>query len=216
MKIKNVTFTLNYNLSRDIPLFTLTCVSTGGPATNVTWTRDSNILTEPSSTVLNNAVEALYTHTLTVTGRRRGLYACTVINKISSSSTNITIQGLYGILFSHIYTLYDIVCRSVEFITNVFPVPTVANPPMDLSVYASEKTSTITIEWSMPRGGDDVTGYSVFYNHPSNITIVKENADATSATFIEGNVLQHVYSVSIQALSQHLPSIVVGPVTVRG
>ena len=56
----------------------------------------------------------------------------------------------------------------------------------------------------------------MFYNHPSNVTTVKENADATSATFIEGNALQRVYSVSIQALSQHLPSVVVGPVTLRG
>ena len=214
MKIKNVTITLNSNLSRDIPLFTLTCVSTGGPATNVIWTRVSNILTEPFSTVLNNAVEALYTHTLTVTGRLRGLYTCTVINKISTSSTNITIQGLYGILFSYIYTLYD---RSVEYIiTNLFSVSTVANPPMDFSVYASEEISTITVEWSLPRGGDDVTGYSVFYHHPNNVTTVKENADATSATFIEGNAIQRVYSVSIQAFSQHLPSVVVGPVTVRG
>ena len=85
---------------------------------------------------------------------------------------------------------------------------------MNLSVYANEESSTITVEWSLPRGGDEVTGYHVFYNHPNNVTIVKENA--TSATFIESNTLQRVYSVSIQALSQHLPSVVVGPVTVRG
>ena len=91
----------------------------------------------------------------------------------------------------------------------------VANPPI-VSVYASDDSNTVTVEWSLPRGGDEVIGYYVFYNHPSsNVTIVKENADATSATFIEGNALQRVYSVSIQALSLHLPSIVVGPVTVR-
>ena len=93
---------------------------------------------------------------------------------------------------------------------------TVANPPTDVSVHASERHSTVTVEWSMPRGGDEVTGYRVFYNHTYNVTTVKENANATSATFIESNALLRVYSVSIQALSQHLPSIVVGPVTVRG
>ena len=87
---------------------------------------------------------------------------------------------------------------------------------MDISVYASKESSTVTVEWSLPKGGDEVTGYHVFYNHPNNVTTVKENADANSATFIEGNTLQRVYSVSIQALSQHLPSIVVGPVTARG
>ena len=93
----------------------------------------------------------------------------------------------------------------------------VANPPVDVSVYANGKRSTVTVEWSLPRGGDEVTGYHVFYHHPSsNVTTVKKNADATSATFIEGNALQRVYSVSIQALSQHLPSLVVGPIIVRG
>ena len=46
---------------------TLTCISTGGPATTVTWTRDSIIITEGAETVLNNRVTAQYTHTLIVT-----------------------------------------------------------------------------------------------------------------------------------------------------
>ena len=92
-KIRNITFTLNSSQNEAIPLFTLTCISTGGPATNVTWTRDSDILTESTSTILNNAVEASYTHTLTVTRRVGGLYSCTVTNKKSSSSANITVQG---------------------------------------------------------------------------------------------------------------------------
>ena len=83
-------------------------------------------------------------------------------------------------------------------------------------MYVSEKTSAIRMQWSVPRSGDDITGYYVLYNHPNNVTTVKENADATSATFIEGSALQRVYSVSIQALSQHLPSVLIGPVTVRG
>ena len=93
----------------------------------------------------------------------------------------------------------------------------VANSPMDLIVSSSEGSNIVTVEWSLHRGGDEVTGYRVFYNHPNNVvTIVWENADTTSATFIESNDLQRVYSVSIQALSKHLPSVVVGPVTVRG
>ena len=71
---------------------TLTCNSTGGPATTVTWTRDSVIITEGTETVLNDPVTAQYTHTLTVT--KEGLYTCTVANnKPSNASANIIVQG---------------------------------------------------------------------------------------------------------------------------
>ena len=73
--------------------FTLTCISTGGPATTVSWTRDSTtVITEGTETVLNDPVTARYTHTLTVTAA--GEYNCTVANnKPSSTSASITLQG---------------------------------------------------------------------------------------------------------------------------
>ena len=43
---------------------TLTCITTGGPATTVTWTRDSTIVTGGTETVLNNSVTSQYNHTL--------------------------------------------------------------------------------------------------------------------------------------------------------
>ena len=72
--------------------FTLACISTGGSATTVTWTRDSTLVTEGTTvTVLNDPVTARYTHTLTVTGRLPGLYTCTVSNdKPSTDSANIS------------------------------------------------------------------------------------------------------------------------------
>ena len=76
------------------PKFNVTCISTGGPATNVTWTRDSTTVTEGTETVLNNQVTAQYTHTLTVTGRRGGLYKCIVSNnKPSMASNTVTVDG---------------------------------------------------------------------------------------------------------------------------
>ena len=53
---------------------TLTCISTGGPATTVTWTRDSVNVTEGTETVLDDPVTAQYTHTLNVTSA--GEYTC--------------------------------------------------------------------------------------------------------------------------------------------
>ena len=89
-----VTLTVDSDLNGASPQFTLTCISTDGPATTVTWTRDSTTVTEETETVLNDPVTAQYTHTLTVTGRSPGLFRCTVaINKPSSHMATFTVQG---------------------------------------------------------------------------------------------------------------------------
>ena len=90
-----MTLTVDSDLDRASPQFTLTCISTGGPATTVTWTRDSGDAVGDTETMLNDPVTAQYTHTLTVTGRLGGLYTCTVANnKPSNDSSTITIQGI--------------------------------------------------------------------------------------------------------------------------
>ena len=82
------------DLNGPSPQFTLTCNSTDGPATTVTWTRDSTNVTEGTETVFNDPVTAQYTHTLTVSGRPEGLYTCTVSNnKPSNDSVQLNIQG---------------------------------------------------------------------------------------------------------------------------
>ena len=89
-----VTLTVDSDLNGASPQFTLTCISTGGPATTVTWTRGNITLTNGSETVLDDPVTAQYTHTLTVTGRLPGLYTCTVANnKPSDASAIITVKG---------------------------------------------------------------------------------------------------------------------------
>ena len=95
MRVDNVMMIVDSDLNGDSPQFTLTCISTGGPATTVTWTRDSTTVTEGNETVLNDTVTAQYTHTLTVTGRLPGLYRCTVKNnKPSTKSNYFTVQGI--------------------------------------------------------------------------------------------------------------------------
>ena len=89
-----MTFTVDADFSGASPQFTLTCISTGGPATTVTWTRDSDTVTEGTETVLDDRVTAQYTHTLIVTGRLEGLYTCTVANdKPSEHSAQMNVQG---------------------------------------------------------------------------------------------------------------------------
>ena len=90
----DVTLTVVSDLNGASPQFTLTCISTGGPATTVTWTRDSGDAVGDTETVLNDPVTAQYTHTLTVTVIQGGLYTCTVTNnKPSTASANITLEG---------------------------------------------------------------------------------------------------------------------------
>ena len=88
-------FALNSDLNEDSPQFTLTCTSTGGPATTVTWTRDSESAVGEKRSEVVNGVTAQYTHTLTVTGRLGGLYTCTVTNnKPSSDSAGYNVLGI--------------------------------------------------------------------------------------------------------------------------
>ena len=64
--------------------FSLTCTSTGGPATSITWTRDGVNVTYDSDHVLTRTVEntatARYSNMLTVTGVEGGHYQCIVSN----------------------------------------------------------------------------------------------------------------------------------------
>ena len=99
-----VTLTVDSDLNGASPQFTLTCISTGGPATtvtwtrdSVTWTRDSVTVTEGTETVLDDPVTAQYTHTLTVTGKLPGLYTCTVANRKPSSYSSSYFVELEGI-----------------------------------------------------------------------------------------------------------------------
>ena len=97
-----MTFTVVSDLNGASPQFILTCISTGGPATTVTWTRDSVTVTEGNETVLDNHRKSQYTHTLTVTGRLGGLYTCTVANnKPSEDSTSYTVKGIPYVNASH-------------------------------------------------------------------------------------------------------------------
>ena len=93
-EVISVNFELISEPSSVIPTFTLTCTSTDGPATMVTWRRDGTMLNDDStysivSQVVTNTVTATYTHTLTVTGRLVGEYQCTVSNSRTPSSSEM-------------------------------------------------------------------------------------------------------------------------------
>ena len=89
-ELQPITDAIQFALVSSSPVqFTLTCTSTGGPATSVTWTRDgvtvpydsTHVLTQ---TVVNARRTARYRNTLTVTGVEGGRYQCTVSNVLST------------------------------------------------------------------------------------------------------------------------------------
>ena len=91
----------------------LTCISTGGPATNVTWTRGSDednlvpVSENRPVSVLDNATTARYIHALNVSGTQLpAVYGCSVSNnKPSSAKVIITIDDS-GIYDYYIYRVH--------------------------------------------------------------------------------------------------------------
>ena len=182
---------LSYTMIHD-RTFTLTCISTGGPATTITWTRDSDTVTEGTETVLDDPVTAQYTHTLTVTGRLPGLYTCTVTNnKPSSDSASLIVRGNT----EHKKYQNDIHSRSAP------------SPPSGVSV-SQNGPGSLLVSWTPPpSGGATVTGYTIYYLYSQTLYSVMAKANVTSAT-ITGLIAGVTYSINVVANSSTLPSIV--------
>ena len=86
---------LTTNLTADPPVFTLTCVSTGGPATTVTWTRNGAAVPGDTSQTVVDRQAITYFNTLMVTGREPGNYTCSVSNDRTDqpSTASLTVAG---------------------------------------------------------------------------------------------------------------------------
>ena len=100
LEVMPLQFQLTSKLNATTPTFTLTCTSTGGPATTVSWTVNNHRVTEDSaynitSQILIDPETATYNHTLAVNGRLEGKYECRVSNKWSSESKWLTVVGVY-------------------------------------------------------------------------------------------------------------------------
>ena len=90
-------FTLDSEVSEDPPEFTLTCVSKGGPATRVVWSRDGKEITENSTystsqIIVDTSSTTVYNNTLRVRGREGGVYMCTVSNRQNSITVRLQVS----------------------------------------------------------------------------------------------------------------------------
>ena len=108
LTIEDIEITLELN--RTSIQLNITCITTGEPATNVTWTRESDTVTEGIETVsvLDDRVTAQYTHTLTATEKISNFftYICEVSNnKPSLAAVHVQISSFPGfgmLLYLHV------------------------------------------------------------------------------------------------------------------
>jgi hypothetical protein len=181
-----VSFTELLSEVNEEPEFVLTCRSEGGPATTVQWTRDSTPISEPSTVLrlVDRQQNTVYESRLTVTGRDLVDYSCTV------SSNRNTYFGEAGSSFS-----------SEAFTVSAAGEPTRLNAADLLS------SGRIIVTWTPPSGS--VTGYTLFLE-PGGVEVTVSSSSNNHA--FEGLPSGTQYMVSLVALSDQLPSMVVGPV----
>ena len=125
-------FTLTVDTDGTSPQFTLTCISTGGPATTVIWTRDTTTVTEGNETVLLNPITAEYVHTLKVTGDIKGRYTCTVANN-KPSNASATME-----------------CEAACNLADIFIAVYFSSDPGEPSIFLVAKYSTsLNLTWNV-------------------------------------------------------------------
>ena len=184
------------DLSGESPRFTLTCNSTGGPATTVTWTRDSEEISG-GITVLDDPMTAQYTHTLTVNGRLGGLYQCNVSNsKPSTATASFYMQG--KVRRQNHVTLCT--CRVRRYRTSHCDT-TVASVPTDLMAVQQSPTG-VQVSWTPPTPLKNATGYRIYYYSGSNHSVHVNNG-STKSYLLTGLQNSASYNISIVATSEH-------------
>ena len=205
-----ITFQLNTDPATDLPVFTLTCTSTVGPATTVSWRRDGTILSDDNTYCITSQVmdaeTATYTHTLTVTGRFVGEYQCSVSNIRTPSGSSRTLRVVgkecnVAFLWGGMHA-----CKAYHVFSS-----TAAGSPTNLNA-AQVNLTSFSVSWTPPATS---TGYQVYWSGGGGYDSGNMSARADDRTVtITGRTPGLTYNITIVAFSDHLPSTVVGAVVV--
>ena len=86
---------------------------------------------------------------------------------------------------------------------------TEANSPTNVTA-EHVNTTSIGVSWTPPSSGSTVTGYRIYYQTVGNQGTVDVGASTTEYT-ITNLVVNDTYIITLVALSEHLPSAIVGP-----
>ena len=84
-----------------------------------------------------------------------------------------------------------------------------ANSPTNFTAEQVNSTA-IRVSWTPPTSGSTVTGYRIYYQTVGNQGSVDVGASTTEYT-ITSLVVNDTYTITLVALSEHLPSALVGP-----
>ena len=84
-----------------------------------------------------------------------------------------------------------------------------ANSPTNFTA-EQVNTTSIRVFWTLPSSGSNVTGYRIYYQTVGNRGTVDVGASTTEYT-ITNLVVNDTYIITLVALSEHLPSAIVGP-----
>ena len=200
-------FTLHTEPNANVPEFTISCRTHGGPATTVQWTVNGSItLThidhETSQLILNTSLDSVYDNRFRVRGSRSGTYNCTVSTTGTRTHKGINVKG-----------------RLISCLTmgpHIYYILPVAGEPASLTAVISESNSThvdITVSWESPR--DPVTGYVIYFEPKGGpINSVEVPISKTRQQLIDLPISDS-YNISIVGLlTENLPSVLVGPIAV--
>ena len=161
---------------------------------------------------VTDAVTATYTHTLTVTGRLVGEYQCSVSNirTPSGSSRSLTVVGkYYSVAYLYMWggqhvKQYLLSCLGLFS-------PTAAGSPTNVNAVPFGLAS-FRVSWAQPA---TVTGYQVYWSGGGGVDSGNINVGAGDvAVTVTGRIPGLTYNITIVALSDHLPSPLVGAVIV--
>ena len=211
-------FTLHTELRASVPEFTISCRTHGGPATTVQWTVNGvpvqeDRYHETSQLILDTSLNSVYDNRLRMRERRNGTYNCTISNNIRLfiPEASITAEVSGSKIITGSYT------SSIQHLVHGTYICLVAREPSNLTAVISEPNSThvnITVSWESP-GDTDTVGYVIYYQPKGGLVISDRVSGGETDTYsLDGLQRGVTYYISIVALSPHLPSPLVGPITV--
>ena len=220
--MKHWTFTLHTEPYVSPPEFTIMCLTERGPATTVLWRRPNRAIVQhgdsdhETSQIIVDTTNSVYENRLRVRGREGGRWTCGVRNNIrdyyhnlrNSVATLLNVEGMYCN-----------VCVELFFITILLD-SLVAGESTSLSITCQSNSThvNISVTWELPMNwnssGLRVTSYVIYYHAKGGaVSSVMVSGGDTERHLLNGLQRGVTYNISIVALSRHLPSPLVGPVT---
>ena len=92
---------------------------------------------------------------------------------------------------------------------------TAADSPTGLTAeQLPQEPGSFRVSWTPPASSANLTGYRIYYSGSNDSGSMDVDASATDIT-IDNRTAGVTYTITMVALSPHLPSPVIGPVTTR-